>query len=93
MVFVRSLLTFPYRSLLPTFSFSLRGLCMQICVNDESVDCPDQCSLTALLQQLELVPQGLAIAVNQSIVAKSQWDAYRLSVDDQVTLIRATAGG
>ncbi len=66
---------------------------MQIRVNDEAIECPDQCTLDVLLDQLGLAPQGLAIAVNQAIVSKGQWSATALNAEDQVTLIRATAGG
>lgn len=66
---------------------------MQIRVNDDAIECPDNCSLIMLLDQLGLAPQGLAIAVNQGIISKNQWSDLSLNAEDQVTLIRATAGG
>jgi sulfur carrier protein len=37
--------------------------------------------------------QGMAIAVNQAIVPKAEWQQYRLQPHDKVLLIKATQGG
>jgi sulfur carrier protein len=37
--------------------------------------------------------KGIAVAINQSIVPKSDWSSRKLSPDDQITLITATQGG
>lgn len=37
--------------------------------------------------------KGIAVAINQSVVPKSDWPARRLSPNDQITLITATQGG
>lgn len=36
---------------------------------------------------------GLAVAVNQKVVPKSQWANFKLSDKDQILLITATQGG
>lgn len=36
---------------------------------------------------------GLAVAVNQTIIAKSDWDSYVLKPDDRVAIFQVVAGG
>lgn len=49
--------------------------------------------LSQLLNELEVPLQGIAIAVNQSIVARAMWDETLLKENDQITIIKATRGG
>lgn len=37
--------------------------------------------------------KGIAVAINQSVIPKSDWPIRRLSPNDQITLITATQGG
>ena len=37
--------------------------------------------------------KGIAVAINQSVIPKSEWPTRRLSPNDQITLITATQGG
>ncbi|MCF0070685.1 sulfur carrier protein ThiS [Dyadobacter sp. CY261] len=37
--------------------------------------------------------KGIAVAINQSVVPKSDWHTRQLSPNDQITLITATQGG
>jgi sulfur carrier protein len=37
--------------------------------------------------------KGIAIAVNQQIIPKSQWNTHSIKHGDQLTLIKATQGG
>ncbi|MCW9706961.1 sulfur carrier protein ThiS [Fodinibius salsisoli] len=41
----------------------------------------------------DLEAGGMAVAVNESVVAKEQWSARRLEEGDRVEVIRATQGG
>ena len=36
---------------------------------------------------------GIAIALNGTVIAKSQWEQTKLSVNDTITIITATQGG
>jgi sulfur carrier protein len=67
---------------------------MNVIVNNKSVELPDASGIHALLQQLNLSsPQGIAIAVNEQVVPKSEWESCVLKDNDAVLLIRATQGG
>jgi sulfur carrier protein len=42
------------------------------------------------------IPQkqkGIAVAVNNTVISKSDWNSYHLNPNDQVLIISATQGG
>jgi sulfur carrier protein len=41
----------------------------------------------------EAYGEGLAVAINDQVIPKNQWDQYTLAEHDDVTLIQATQGG
>ena len=44
------------------------------------------------MRNLAEVP-GVAVAVNESVIARRAWADYRIQANDQVLIITATAGG
>ncbi len=63
-------------------------------VNGESIAFQSGQPLCLLLEQLQLhEKKGLAVAVNNTVVPKSAWQACILGEDDKITIIRATQGG
>jgi sulfur carrier protein len=67
---------------------------MEITVNHQNYSVSDACSVQQMLTAfLQLQAKGIAIAVNQEIVSKSDWQTYLLNPGDQVTIIKATQGG
>ena len=67
---------------------------MEITVNNQLFTLSGPSSVTQLLSTVLNVPgTGIAVAVNQTIVSKSEWPAYLLQPGDQVVLIKATQGG
>lgn len=67
---------------------------MQIKVNGEQKEISTEVSLMQLLDLLQLsAGQGLALAVNEQVVARSKWSDFVLNDGDQVIIIKATAGG
>ncbi|WP_158796014.1 sulfur carrier protein ThiS [Pedobacter sp. L105] len=67
---------------------------MEITVNNQLFTLSGPSSVTQLLSAVLNVPgTGIAVAVNQTIVSKSEWPAYVLQPGDQVVLIKATQGG
>ncbi|QDG52032.1 sulfur carrier protein ThiS [Persicimonas caeni] len=54
----------------------------------------DTLTVAELLAHLDITQRrGVAIAVNNSVVPKSEWDDHQLDDDDAVEIIRATQGG
>ena len=67
---------------------------MEISINQQLTEIAENVSVQKLLASLFSNPsKGIAIAINQSIIPKSQWEEHILLPDDKVTLIRATQGG
>lgn len=51
-------------------------------------------TLTAVLASLELGPvRGIAVAVNDRVIPRGQWDDVVLLPNDRIEIIRATQGG
>lgn len=67
---------------------------MEIYFNNTSQTVNDSASVGDLLQQLlgEKL-QGIAVAVNQTIIPKSQWQHVALKQHDNILVIKATQGG
>ncbi|MGR5129598.1 sulfur carrier protein ThiS [Photobacterium swingsii] len=66
---------------------------IQISVNDKPMFCSSMLNLSALLIQLEMPLQATAVAVNDDIVPRHQWDSTLLNTGDRIALFQAIAGG
>ncbi len=66
---------------------------MKIAVNHKEYDVSENTSVHQLLSILELKPQGIAIAINNTIIPKSFWQNTSLTENAQITIIKATQGG
>lgn len=54
----------------------------------------EKTTVLEFIQQLQLKDKkGIAIAINEEIIPKSQWETYFLSEADKIIIIHATAGG
>jgi len=50
-------------------------------------------SLQDLVEQLDIATQGIAIAVNNHVITKSDWASQTLQHNDDVLIIQSTQGG
>lgn len=67
-----------------------------ITVNGEKRTVPEEYPLTELLRDLEIDPEdtaGVAVAINESVVRRQDWDDVRLAEEDTVEVIQAQQGG
>lgn len=62
-------------------------------VNDQIIEIAKDFNILQLLQQLESPQDGIAVAINNSIVLKHQWPSRTLLHRDSVLIIKATQGG
>ena len=46
---------------------------MKVTVNDEAVEVDDETTVAALLERLGLGPKGIAVAVDLSVLPRSEW--------------------
>ncbi len=68
---------------------------MEITINNQVKNVSDQNLTIQQLLDME-IPQkqkGLAIAINNSVVPKTEWETKTISHHDSILIIKATQGG
>lgn len=66
---------------------------MQVTINGEATEIPEDLDMSALIARLGLTDRRIAVEVNQELVPRSQFDAHRLHDGDRVEIIHAVGGG
>ncbi|MEQ7801422.1 sulfur carrier protein ThiS [Pedobacter sp. ASV1-7] len=67
---------------------------MEITINNKNHQFNQSCSIAEMIAvMLPGEVKGIAVAVNQTIITKSDWPHHFLKDGDRVTLIKATQGG
>jgi len=67
---------------------------MKIQVNNEPFELLNAATIPFVLDKVKIPSrQGIAVAVNNIVIAKSTWDTYLVKENDSLTIIRATQGG
>ncbi|MBX2841250.1 MAG: sulfur carrier protein ThiS [Flammeovirgaceae bacterium] len=66
---------------------------MKILVNNKAVDLNGLPILENLIRQLDLPIKGTAIAINNEVIPKNNWNTQQLHENDQLLVITATQGG
>jgi len=65
---------------------------MKITVNDEAVEVDDATTVSALLERLGFAAKGIAVAVDLSVLPRSQWQTT-LADGARVEVVTAVQGG
>ncbi|MEU6983696.1 sulfur carrier protein ThiS [Streptomyces sp. NPDC046324] len=66
---------------------------MNVSVNGETRALARPTALDALVATLTTAPSGVAAAVNETVVPRSQWSATLLGEGDRVEILTAVQGG
>lgn len=67
---------------------------MEIKVNNDTIQITNDSNILSLLQHLRGEKlNGLAVALNDTVVPRSQWDKTSLNQNDNLLIIQATQGG
>ena len=67
---------------------------MKVLINNKEHNTATDSTLLDILSELNLKnSNGIAIAVNQTVVPKSSWVSFKPMDDDNILLITATQGG
>lgn len=67
---------------------------MKIKVNNKEKIMPEKISVSELIKLLNYTDTvGIALAINQEVIPKTNWDNTNLKSGDNVTIIQATCGG
>ena len=66
---------------------------MNVHVNGKVESLPTGCSITTLIEQMDLVGKRIAVEVNLDIVPKSEHIQTQLKEGDTVEIVHAIGGG
>ncbi len=62
-------------------------------VNNQNYSFEEPVSLGELLRKLEISASGIAVAVNNRVVARSNWQEFLLEEGCKVLVVQASQGG
>jgi|Deesub1362B_J571_1020462.scaffolds.fasta_scaffold01224_3 sulfur carrier protein len=67
---------------------------MTVFLNDKKIEFSGPLTLKEALEQQGIRQvRGIAVAVNDRVVPKSEWETYHLQENDRILVIQATQGG
>ena len=66
---------------------------MQLHINGEQRDFPDDLTVAALVGQLGMKPDRVAVELNLEIVLRAQWEATVLKDGDKLEVVHFVGGG
>ena len=66
---------------------------MQVKLNGEIRDVPDDVTVTGLLAQLGVKAHRVAVEVNEAVVTKDRYDGHALRAGDSVEIVAFVGGG
>lgn len=66
---------------------------LSIKLNGNAHEIEDNSSVLSAVERFKMEQKGIAIAVNQQIISKSDWASTTLKNNDEILIIKATQGG
>ena len=66
---------------------------MKLKVNSKETEEKDGCTIAELASQLALPERGVAIAVNNKMIPRTEWNERILQPNDNLVVIKAACGG
>ncbi|MBV2129966.1 sulfur carrier protein ThiS [Arsukibacterium indicum] len=66
---------------------------MHIRLNEQLLQLTSNCTVAELLQQQQLASEGLAVAINNTVISKRCWSEHKLQSNDNVQLFQIVTGG
>ena len=66
---------------------------MKIYINQKKREVQDSISVKELLDMQQIAIEGTAIAIDNKLVPKNEWNDRILTDGNKITIIRATFGG
>jgi thiamine biosynthesis protein ThiS len=66
---------------------------MQVFINGETSDVKAACTVTELLEQLQIGRERVAVEVCQEIVPKAKYDTHSLQEGDRIEIVHFVGGG
>ena len=66
---------------------------MKILVNNRETELTTGTTIADLARQLELPAQGVAIALHNRMIPRTEWNTTVLQANDSLVIIKAACGG
>ena len=66
---------------------------INITVNSKTYQVPKETILTDVIQLLSIETNGIAIAINASVIKRNDWNSTQLQDNDTLLIIRSAQGG
>ena len=66
---------------------------MVVEINNEPYNLPDSITVSDMFSYINRDTKGIALAINEEVISKSDWSSKKINNHDKVLLIRATQGG
>ena len=66
---------------------------MQIRLNGEETDVPDNLTVAGLLVFLKLRPERVAVERNRQVARRADWEQQRLTAGDEIEVLTFVGGG
>ncbi len=66
---------------------------MKATINGESHELPDGITVAALLEDLGTPRSGIAVARNERVVRRAEYETQQIADGDTIEIIKAVAGG
>lgn len=66
---------------------------MIIKVNNKEMELTEHASLQQLAELLQVPDKGVAVAVNNQMIPRTEWSDKIMQPNDQVVIIKAACGG
>ncbi|MDE1476091.1 sulfur carrier protein ThiS [Xenorhabdus bovienii] len=66
---------------------------MNIIVNDQPITLSTSMTVRQLLEHVQRSQSGTALAINQTIIPRSEWNSHQINDGDNILLFQAIAGG
>ena len=65
-----------------------------IYINDKAQAFEQEQTLIELFKNLEMdIAKGIAVAINNKVIPRSEWSKFKVNKNDKLLLIKATQGG
>jgi sulfur carrier protein len=66
---------------------------MKVLVNNNEMVLDNDVTIRSILEHADSYMEGVAFAVNDTVVPRSQWDSFVISENDNILIIKAARGG
>lgn len=64
-----------------------------VMVNESPMEIAEEATIHSLLPKMNANTDGIAVAINNSIVPRKEWEHHSIKQNDNILIIKATQGG